>query len=187
MWATLFVSRATRHLLPAFANSGRIWATLEQVFESGGQGMDEGGDALRGFGGDGAVEDVVGEEDGFRGVAELGEQAVGALAGRLGEEDGAQAQAAADGLLDQFDALDGDRAVGGGSGLGEGFAEVLDERILAAGDGAEAFVRRIGIGLGHVPPVSAGVTTDWARHCRMHAVTSIEIMKYRHRRWRFVS
>ena len=73
--------------------------------------MDQGGDALRGFRGDGAVEDVVGQEDGFGGVAELGKQAVGALAGRLGEEDGAQAQTAADGLFDQFDALDGDRAV----------------------------------------------------------------------------
>ena len=119
--------------------------------------MDEGGDALRGFGGDGAVEDVVGQEDGFGGAAELGEQAVGSLAGRFREEDGAQAQAAADGFLDQFDALDGDRAVLGGFGLGEGAAQVFDQRVLAAGDGAEPFVRRVGKGLGHVPPARAGV------------------------------
>ena len=73
------------------------------------------------------------------------------------EEDGAQAQAAADGLLDQFDALDGDRAVGGGLGLGEGAAKVFDQRVLAAGDGAEALVRRVGKGLGHAPPARAGV------------------------------
>ena len=99
----------------------------EEVFESGGQRMDESGDSLRRLGGDGALKDVVGEQNGFGGVAELGKQAVGALAGGFREEDGAQAQTAADGLFHQFDALDGDRAVVGGSGLGEGFAEILDE------------------------------------------------------------
>ena len=111
MWATRFdiVARsggsrvADVAALPVADAGG-----AEEVFESGGEGMDEGGDALRGFGGDGALEDVVGEEDGFGGVAELGKQAVGALVSGFGEEDGAQAQAAADGLLDQFDALDGD-------------------------------------------------------------------------------
>ena len=65
---------------------------------------------------------------------------------------------------------------GGGSGLGEGFAEIFDERVLAAGDGAEAFVRRIGKGLGHVPPVrqllpcakcAAPVADAGLKHCRM--------------------
>jgi hypothetical protein len=142
------------------------WA--EEVFESRDEGMDEGGDALRGFAGDGAVEDVVGEENGFRVVAELGEQAVGALASRLGEEDGAQAQAAADGLFDQLDALDGDRAIVVGSGLGKGFAKILDEGILAAGDEPEAFVRRMGVSLGHVPPV------DLAASQRVRAKSIVE-------------
>jgi hypothetical protein len=131
-----------------------MWATrlgckhrgggAEEIFEGCDEGIDQGGDALRGFGGDGAVEDVVGQEDGFGGAAQLGQQAIGALAGGVGEEDGAQAQAAADGLLNQFDALDGDRAVVGWRGLGEGFAEVLDECVLAAGDGAETLVGRVG-------------------------------------------
>ncbi len=147
-------------LIPTIASNGRtqLWATRqEKIFERCGEGIDEGSDALRGFRGDGAVEDVVGEEDGFGGAAELGEQAVGALAGRLREEDGAQAQAAADGLLYQFDALDGHRAVLARLGLGEGAAKVLDQRVLAAGDGAESLVGRVGKCLGHAPPARAGV------------------------------
>ena len=48
---------------------------------------------------------------------------------------------------------DGSTAIVGGRGLREGFAKILDERILAAGNGAEALVRRIGVSLRHVPPV----------------------------------
>ena len=114
----------------------------DEVLQGRDEGVDEGGDPLRGFRGDGAVEDVVGEEDGFGGVAELGEEAVGALAGGFGKEDGAQAEAAADGLFDELGALDGDGSVLGGGGLGEGLAELLDKGILAAGDGAEAVGER---------------------------------------------
>ena len=55
----------------------------------------------------------------------------------VAEKDGLKAQAAADGLFDDPVAFHGNVAGGGGLALGEGLAQVFDQRVLAAGDAAE--------------------------------------------------
>jgi hypothetical protein len=52
-------------------------------------------------------------------------EALGARAAGLAEEEGAKAEAAADGFLDDTHAFDCAVAAGGGLGMGEGGAEVF--------------------------------------------------------------
>src|SRR4051794_35773436 len=54
------------------------------------------------------------------------------------QEDGREAQMAAYRLFDEVLAFDGDEAGGGSAGAGEGGAEFLDARVLAAFNKAEA-------------------------------------------------
>src|ERR1700761_2913270 len=64
----------------------------------------------------------------------------------LPEKYGGEAEMAAHGLGDEVLAFDGDEASGRSAGAGEGGAELLDARVLAAGD--ETWLRAEGAG-GH--------------------------------------
>src|ERR1700738_1938453 len=97
--------------------------------------MDQGGDALRLFGRDGAREDVCREQEGLR-VRQL---VCGAVA--LAKEDGGEAQPAAQGFLDEVLAFDGDEAgripFWRPAGARESGAQLLDARVVAAFDAAQ--------------------------------------------------
>jgi hypothetical protein len=69
---------------------------------------------------------------------ELGQQFPSALLCRLAEERSLQPESGANCLLDQVHAFDGAMAVARGSALGEGAAQLFDQRMLAAGDRAQA-------------------------------------------------
>jgi hypothetical protein len=103
--------------------------------------MDERGDALGLFGGDGAGEDVFGQEEIF-GV----ERKAGAWGVAFTQEDGREAKMAAQGFGDEMLAFDGDEAGGRSAGARECGTQLLNARILAAGD--ETGLRAEGAG-GH--------------------------------------
>src|SRR6266568_948668 len=120
--------------------------------------------ALRRMAGHRTQEYVVRQHNGFGAVRNLRKQPIGSLASRFGKEDRSQPQTATDSLFDQFDPFNGDRAILDGDGLGKGFAQLFYERVLAAGNGPESLVRRVGKSLGHVPPVNrgSGIVECWS-------------------------
>ena len=102
--------------------------------------LNEGGDALRGFGIDGAVKDGGGEFDdgdgGGKGEAiegaEAGIAAIFVDGGRVAaDKDGAQANLAAEGFRDEVLALDADDFGDLAAAANEGSAELPDPGILA--------------------------------------------------------
>jgi hypothetical protein len=101
--------------------------------------VDESGDALGLLGGDGAREDIGRQQEMF-GAFGNGEGRVVAVA----QEDGFEAEMAAQGLGDEVLAFDGDESGGGSAGAGEGGAEFLDVRVLATFNETEAGAKRAG-------------------------------------------
>src|SRR5260370_1294682 len=89
-----------------------------------------------------ACGDVIGQHQGLNVLADLKQQPLGALAGGFAEKDGVQAKSAANGIFDQADTLDRDVAARGRLGLGEGAAQLLAQRVLAAGYGVQAAARQ---------------------------------------------
>src|SRR5882672_5207014 len=81
-------------------------------------------------------------------MADLFEEALcQAMCGRvigIGEEHGPQTDPAADGLLQRPHTLDGEAAVVGQIAVGINAAEVLEKRVVAAGNGAEPVAKSCG-------------------------------------------
>jgi len=90
----------------------------------------ERGYALGRFTGDGAVEELVRKKKSFDVGADLRQQALGAVLRRLPEENGAETQAAANGLFDDAQAFDGAVAVVGALRSGKGEAQPLDQGVV---------------------------------------------------------
>jgi hypothetical protein len=91
--------------------------------------LDKRGDALGLLGGDGAGEDIGRQEEMF-GV--IGQCEGGVVA--IPEKYGGEAEMAARGFGDEVLAFNGDEASGRSPGAREGGAQLLDARVLAAGD-----------------------------------------------------
>jgi len=129
----------------------------ESVVETGFLAMDERGDALRRISCDGFVEEFGGDEVGFDLVADLLEETLGQVPGGgvvgVGEENGAETHAAADSFFKGANAFDGEAAVTGEGAVGVDGAEVLEQRVVAAGDGAKTVAKGRGghIGESRVP------------------------------------
>ena len=101
----------------------------EQSFHGEGWWVNERGDALGLLGGDGAGEDIGRQEEMF-GV--IGQCEGGVVA--IPEKYGGEAEMAARGFGDEVLAFNGDEASGRSPGAREGGAQLLDARVLAAGD-----------------------------------------------------
>jgi hypothetical protein len=112
--------------------------------------VDERGDALGLLGGDGAREDIGRQQEMF-GVVGGRERRLVAVA----QEDGGEAQMAAQGLGDEVLAFDGNEPGGGAAGAGEGGAQLFDARVLAALDEAGACAEGAGGHRGDFTPLSA--------------------------------
>ena len=130
-------------------NERRLTAE-ERVYRREGRRVDERGDALGLLGGDGTGEDIGRQQEMF-GVIGNCERRLVAVA----QEDGGEAQMAADGLGDEVLAFDGNEPGGGAAGAGEGGAQLFDARVLAALDEAGACAEGAGGHRGDFTPLSA--------------------------------
>src|SRR5215472_18950262 len=109
---------------------------LDQILELGRLQLDQSGHALRRLGVDGAAEDVIGQQQHLRMAGNLGPEARGLGTGALAQENRLEAQAAADGFLDDPQAFNGDAALFGRLSLMEGLTKIFDQRVLPAADRA---------------------------------------------------
>jgi hypothetical protein len=130
--------------------------------------MDERGDALGLLGGDGAREDIGRQEEMFRVVGNCERRLVA-----IAQEDGGEAQMAAQGLGEEMLAFDGEEPGRSAAGAGEGGAQLFDARVLAALDEAGACAEGAG---GHRGDFTLPGTTGGdgaARRMRMQPLRQV--------------
>ena len=109
----------------------------EKIFELGGAGNDEGGDALGMLGVGDALEEAIGGGENRNGDFGAGDErrefGAMALAG-FGEEDGFDAASGEEGFHDEAKSFDADAAGFGGETAAEGDAKELEPAIVAGGE-----------------------------------------------------
>ena len=103
----------------------------QQVGEGEGFQLHQGSHSLRSLGRDRAAEDRIRQQQRLGVRADLRQQSLGALLGRLAEENRLHPQPAAQSLLQQAHSLDGTISVSGKFGLGKAVPKLLDERVLS--------------------------------------------------------